>query len=79
MYDHGNRIIMECRYVFFLEDSSVNPRVEQQCVELYEISRGKGFKQLGVPTKRTLDIEFLAMAHLRRLNNPMSQLAGRFE
>ena len=27
--------------MFFLEDPTVNPKVEPQCVELYEISKGK--------------------------------------
>ena len=42
MYDHDNRIIMECRDVSFLKDPMVNHRVKPQCVELFEISKGKG-------------------------------------
>ena len=33
---------MKCRDVFFPEDPTVSPRVEPQCVELSEISKGKG-------------------------------------
>ena len=41
VYDHDNMIIMECRDVFFLEDPMVNPKVEPQRVELYEIFKSK--------------------------------------
>ena len=47
MYDHDNRIIMECRDIFFLKDLTVSRRVEPQCVELYEISKGKGAQASG--------------------------------
>ena len=47
VYDHDNRIIMKCRDIFFLEDPTVSPRVEPRCVELYEISKGKGAQASG--------------------------------
>ena len=49
MYDHDNRIIMECRYLFFLEDPTISLKVEPQCVELYKISKGKGVQASGGP------------------------------
>ena len=42
VYDNDNMIIMEFRDMFLLEDLTVSPRVEPLCVELYEISKGKG-------------------------------------
>ena len=47
VYDHDNRIIIECRDEFFLEDPAVSPRVEPHCVALYEISKGKGVQASG--------------------------------
>ena len=64
-YDYDNRMIMECRDVLFLENPTVSHKVEPRCVELYEISKGKGFQAGGRSDEEDVDIEFLAMAHLR--------------
>ena len=47
VYDHGNKIIMECLDVYFLENPMVNPRDRPRMVEFYEISKVKDVQARG--------------------------------
>ena len=47
MYDHDNKIIMECRDVYFLENPMANPRDRPRMVDFYEISKDKDVQASG--------------------------------
>lgn len=77
MYDHDNRIIIECQVVFFLEDLTINPRDTPWQVESYEITKAKGILASGGFDVRTLEMKALARSHLRK-NSPLNQLVDLF-
>lgn len=67
---------MECRDVFFLEDPMVSLRVEPQCVELYEISTGKGVQANGGSDEEDVGHRILGQGPLEVIGQP-NELIGK--
>ena len=47
VYDHDNKIIMECLDVYFLKNPTVNPGDRLRTVDFYEISKEKDVQASG--------------------------------
>ena len=56
VYDHDNKIIMQCRDVYFLENPTVNPRVDHGWWISMRSLGIRMFKRVGGPTWLMLEM-----------------------